>query len=554
MAITRRGAAFFAIVGHTTLSDRERIFAAAEPLLGCRGRLVRAREGLIDGALFGVTDAPVDGARGREVGEVEACFVAGAGTAAVVLEGTADGAILRADTLGRRTLHCAALGEDGLLVATTIEPIVAALRALGRPTPIDPLAVRRFFTYSYVPAPFTAFAGVVTVPPGHEARFTVGRGLGAFTRCYDVPASRGNAKPADDQAADALCATLVEVVRDEHARRGGQAAGILLSGGLDSAFVAWAARELPGARACTLDFEEDSEADAAGAIAAALGLPHDRVRVTGRDALAALQGAARALDTPIGDPVVVPFFHLGARCDVRTLLTGEGGDQLFAGWATKPMLSWARYASPDDDIAEAYAQTFHKLHDVRHEAFGPALRELPFDPADELRPFLADGRAARHDGFFHLLCDANLWLKGAGNILPRIDRTLGAHGVDAVSPFLDPRFVEAAFAVAPTQKQRGSTEKWILRHALRDVLPPSILDLPKRGMRVPVSTWLAGDLSGYARDMLTSSKFRALGWLDETFVERLLTGEVRSPDLRRRRRDEWLWMALFAAVWGDAWA
>lgn len=501
--------------------------------------------------MFGVPDD-----RGRadapDAADPTETLIAGAGTAEVSVRLTRDGARLRADNLGRRTVHYVALGAGRLLVATTIAPLAAALRALGRSVVFDDAAMRRFFTYSYIPAPFTAFRDIQTVPPGHEIGFTVGRGLGPVTRHYDVPATRGNPKPTDDAAASSLRAVLREVVDDEHTRRRGEPAGVLLSGGLDSAFVAWAARGLPGVRALTIDLEEDSEADAAGAIATTLGLPHERIRITGEDALVALQGAARALDTPIGDPVVVPFFHLGARCGVRTLLTGEGGDQLFAGWATKPMLSWARYAGPDDDIAEAYAQTFHKLHDVRHEAFGPALHGLPFDPAKDLAPFLADDRAARHDGFFHLLCDVNLWLKGAGNILPRIDRTLGAHGVDAVSPFLDDRFVEAAFEVASTQKQRATTEKWILRHALRDVLPDAILDLPKRGMRVPVTLWLSGPLAGYARDTLTSTRFRQLGWLDPAFVERLLAGDVRSPDLRKRRRDEWLWMALFSAVWAEA--
>jgi asparagine synthase (glutamine-hydrolysing) len=549
MDTTRRGTGFFVLLGSSDDALTERLLTAARDSLGCRGRLSALDHPLARGWLAGeTTPSTPTGPRDPLVLELARSIGRGEGALSVVID--RDGARLRGDALGRGTLHATRLGPSTLLVATTLAPLVAALRAAGHPVCFDRAALRRFFTYSYVPAPFTAFEGVFTVPPAHETTFSSRGELGPFRRWYDVPPTVGATWQGDDEAASSLRAILSEAMAVPPTGR----EAVLLSGGLDSAFVAWAARSRPGLRALTLDFEEDSEADAAAGIAHTLGLPHERHLVRAAEAQAALLGAARALDTPIGDPVVVPFFHLAEREQGRvdTLFNGEGGDQLFAGWATKPLLAWARYAGPDDRLEDAYVSTFHKLHDVRHEAFGPALRDVPFDPAGDLAPFLSDERAARHDGFFHLLCDANLWLKGASNLLPRIDRCLGAHGIVAESPLLDPRFVAAAFAIAPRQKQRGTTEKWILRHALASELPPAILDLPKRGMRVPISTWLAGPLLGFAREMLTSSRFRARGWLDPAFVERLLAGEVRSPDLRKRRRDEWLWMALFAAVWAEA--
>jgi asparagine synthase (glutamine-hydrolysing) len=587
MATSARGSAFFALIPAAEPSPGQpsepppdsfrRLFAAVEPTLGCRGSL-----SIVSGC---GAHALVAGAS-RWSGEPGPSPSAETGDALVLSVGgdhpaATDLAVvvaphevrLRADSLGRRTLHATWLSPVLLAVATTIAPLVAARRAFpdAGKVILDPAAMVRFFTFSYVPAPFTAFAEVCTVPAGHEQTLPRMRAfanppppppaLSAPRRWYDVPRTARDEsfeKPTDDQSASRLRDEIVRSLQSLAAPTGLREPAVLLSGGLDSALVAWAARHVTGPTVATVtfDFEEDSEGDAAAAIAEALGIGahHERVPINGAEALTALQQAARALDTPIGDPVVVPFTHLAHHTAHRAFLTGEGGDQILAGWATKPMFAWARYAGPDDSVAEAYVGTFHKFHDVKDEAFGPTLRaaSATFRPAADLEPFLDDARSDRHDGFFHLLADANVWLKGAGNILPRIDRCLGSAGLEALHPLLDHRFVAAAFASLSTQKQRGNTEKWILRHALAGALPPAILDLPKRGMRVPVTPWLLGPLRSFATDMLTSSRFRRRGWLEDGFVQRLLAGEVRSPDLRRRRRDEWLWMALFAAVWAEA--
>lgn len=595
MGIVARGAAFFAVVsasepagssdGRSSVASQlpaivQRLFAAIEPTLGRRGSVSTVSALGVHALIAGQQPASVDPAASDDVpGLVLTAGGAHPAATDLALVVRPHEVVLQADSFGRRTLHFTWLSPTEVAVATTIAPLVTARRVMlgAGHAALDPQAIVRFFTFSYIPAPRTAFQEVFTVPAGHAQTLARMRlhanppppppALSSPRRVYDVPETRGTravgfVPPSDDTSAarlrDAAIASVRSLVLGAGDTTDIPAAlpAVLLSGGLDSALVAWAARHVtgPSVATVTFDFEEDSEGDAAASIAAALGIGthHERVPISGTEALVALQRAARALDAPIGDPVVVPFTHLATKTRHRAFLTGEGGDQILAGWATKPMFAWARYAGPDDSVAEAYVGTFHKLHDVRGEAFGPALRDLVFHPARDLEPFLDDTRAARHDGFFHLLADANVWLKGAGNILPRIDRSLGEGGVEALHPLLDHRFVDAAFASLATQKQRGNTEKWILRHALSGALPSAILDLPKRGMRVPVTPWLTGAMRDFARDILTSSGFRRRGWLDDGFVTRLLAGEVRSPDLRRRRRDEWLWMALFAAVWAEA--
>jgi asparagine synthase (glutamine-hydrolysing) len=216
------------------------------------------------------------------------------------------------------------------------------------------------------------------------------------------------------------------------------------------------------------------------------------------------------------------------------------------------MLAWARYARPDDDPAQPYVHTFHKLADVESEALGPRFHDLlrtDSSVADDVRPYLAGPRALRHASFLHRLCEANLWLKGAGNILPRIDLAMGSAGLEAVSPLLDEALVRRTFLLAPSQKQRGIIEKWVLRHALRSRLPATILDLPKRGMKVPLRPWFEGKLGKVAKDVLLSRTARQRGLLSPDFVKKVIADDIRAPDLRRRRRDEWLWMALIAELW-----
>lgn len=541
-------AAFVGVLGDVAPGAARAGVEAAGRRLVHRGTVsvVPWRDGFVAVAVGSEAATPSSAAPGDEV----AAGSAAEGGARVSVRVPAPGIVeLAADALGRRTLHATALGR-ALCFSSELGALAVLRRALGGDVTLDPRAVRRLYALSFVPAPCTPFRELLTVPAGHRITWMPAAGFAAPAQVFELGTTRNEPDEARDVAA--LEAALATVAAGARSLAGGRV-GVLLSSGLDSALVGRAlGRVAPGALALTIDLEEGSELGPARAIASSLGLAHASVPVTGADAAALLDTTVRALDVPVGDPVVLPFVAAARAARERglsVLWTGEGGDQLFAGWSTKPMLAWARYAEPDDDPAPPFLRTFHKLAEIEDEALGPALRDPADAPlTDDLRPHL-ERATERHDRFFSALCEANLALKGAGNILPRIDRALASSGVVAESPLLHPDFVRVAFAVDPTQKQRGNVEKWIVRRMLAGSLPPEVVDLPKRGMRVPVRAWLDGPLAELTRDALSSRAFRERGHVTASFAEALLADAIEAPDLRRRRRDEWLWMVLFVELW-----
>ena len=535
------GRAFVGVAGETDRARTARALDEAATILVPRGAIARVETKAVDARVVGesgVGGAPASGLRaGRDDGG-----------ASVSVRWDEDGALdLVADRFGRRSLFVAE--RDGALAfSTDARALARLLSALGAPPTLDPRAIRRFYAFSCVPAPRSPWREIRAVPASHRARWATT--LGPFTRAADVAL---DADPPDDEGAGALLRDAV-LAASERAYEREPRAALLLSGGLDSALVGGGlARVCRGADALTIDLDEGSEVTDARAIADAFGLVHHKVAVDGDAVVCALDAAIATLDTPIGDPVVVPLFlaaRAAASLGARALWNGEGGDQLFAGWQTKPMLAWARYAAAGENPSEPYLATFHKLAEVEGAALGDALRDAGDPPLeDDLRPLFEPERATRHRSFLHLLCEANLFSKGASNVAPRIDRVSAGAGVDAVSPLLDPAVVDASFRLHPTQKQRGVIEKWAVRAALGETLPAAIVSLPKRGMRVPLTTWLKGPLGELARDVLASRAFRERGHVRPAFAEALLAGEVLAPDLRRRRRDEWVWLLLAGELW-----
>ena len=456
---------------------------------------------------------------------------------------------LSADSTGRRTLFATTASAEWVAFANDLNALTLLLDLLGEKRTLNLAAWRKYLSLSFIPAPETPWDQTKTIEAGHTETWKKGRGFIEKRRHFSVCSA--DSYDDDEPITNELIDTMTRVSGD---LKPPTTPWLLLSGGLDSALVAVALKQTHGAHCLTIDFEEESEANIAASIAKHLGLEHQRISVNGAAVNACIDELTVHLDWPVGDPVVGPFFLMAqvASRHTRSLWNGEGGDQLFAGWATKPMLSWARYASANDDPAPVYVQTFHKLADIEDEAFGPVLLDArnSIEPvADSVRSYLVAPESQRHSSFFQQLCEANLWLKGAGNILPRIDRMCRAAGVASVSPLVDERVVQLAFRVAPTQKQRGITEKWVMRNALRKYLPESILDLPKRGMKVPLKLWFTQALGERAHDVLLSKTFRQRGHFSPIFCDKLLQDDVRAPDLRRRRRDEWLWLILMSELW-----
>lgn len=164
-----------------------------------------------------------------------------------------------------------------------------------------------------------------------------------------------------------------------------------------------------------------------------------------------------------------------------------------------------------------------------------------------MEPYLTpgDGSPHRMDHLLNQLLHCNLRTKGAHHILTKVERLTASQGIEGRSPLFDRRVVDHAFATPPTYKLRGSAEKWILKEAVRDLLPGTVVDRPKSGMRVPVQQWLTGPLRDLGNDLLLSRQAVGRGLFRPDTVRTWMKGEGALLP----RQGGKLWLVLTLELW-----
>jgi asparagine synthase (glutamine-hydrolysing) len=417
--------------------------------------------------------------------------------------------------------------------------------------PVDPVALHGYLCFSYVPTPRTLADDFLSVPAG-------GRWVTTAAGCRyepDDPWREGEPTPlTEDEAAQELRRRLQDAVA---CRLGGaDEVGVFLSGGLDSSLIAALLVEA-GARVqlFTLDFGPpyDIELPFARQVAEHLKSPLHVVPARPREVRSALRVTASALQQPFGDGVTVPLYLLGKAASdlVGVVFNGEGGDQLFGGWANKPMVAAALYGGAGYDPVDAYLATFHRFYGQTDALYTKAAR------AETTR---VDARAwlerslprSRFGSLLHWLRAANLRLKGAQNIAPRAVQLAEAHGLQMRAPFFDRALAEWTFTLPPEWLLRGAREKAILKQVAAGYLPPEIVEREKRGMGVPVTEWCLGELRRDVARVLSPVRLLRDGWFQPHAVAALRRGEDHASEFRRRRAGEKLWALLMLHLWSDA--
>jgi asparagine synthase (glutamine-hydrolysing) len=463
---------------------------------------------------------------------------------AVRIDPAGPAATLERDAFGLGALYTTAAGG-----ATWFSSDPSLLRQVpGVPAGLDPLALHGYLCLSYVPTPHTLTAGVASLPAGARREVRPGGVVAAAASTWPEAEPLGGEL---DDAVDELRARMLSCMQ----RRLGaeREVGVFLSGGLDSSLVAAMLVHL-GARVrlYSLDFGPpfDAELPLARRVAAHLGCPFQVVPARPADVGAAMVATAEALTQPFGDPVTVPLWLLGraAAGQVGAVFNGEGGDQLFGGWAIKPMLAAEMYAGPDYDRAAAYLRTFHRLHGLTDVLYTAAARAAvgSVDETAWVRPALAEGRFS---SVLHRLRAANLRLKGAQNIAPRMAQLADAHGLRLRAPFFDHSLAEWTFRLPPTWLLQGACEKYLLKRAAEPYLPAEIVWREKRGMGAPVTSWCLGPLRPELDRWLSPERLRRDGWFGPAAVGRLRRGEDPGGDQRGRRVGEKLWLLLMLQLW-----
>jgi asparagine synthase (glutamine-hydrolysing) len=424
-----------------------------------------------------------------------------------------------------------------------------------------------------MPPAVSAFAEIAKLPPG--GRLVLEGEQAHVDRYWEVaPLLAGPALDVGmDEAARAVRERLAHAV--EAALMADVPLGVFLSGGLDStAITALASRRRQVATfALGFDAPGFDERAPAAQVAHDLGTRHHTLVITPSLFLEGVRGLAPLLDEPLADPALIPTYLLArfARTEVKAVLTGEGSDELFAGYPTyiggALAARWRRLpavvrralaalapalgASRGNTTLRYLLRRFLESGDMppaaRHRAWTGCLTAdtlaavaVPGGPIHQ--PPEPDALPARTEIDALLAQDLVGYL--ADDLLPKLDRATMAASLEGRAPFLDHRLVELACRLPVESKLRGLATKRVLRRAVADVVPTPILRRMKRGLTVPLADWLAGPLRAFASQELDS--------LDPTVFRRDAIHALLDDHVARRRdnRKE-LWSLVMFQLWWE---
>jgi len=406
---------------------------------------------------------------------------------------------LSRDPFGIKPLYTAAV-EGGLAFASEPQALLAAglVRRAVRPAARDELLQLQFTTGEE-----TIFPGIRRVLPGETLRISDGHVL-ERTRRAALP-SGGPEEIGEALALERLDAALMRSV--EGHQRADVPYGLFLSGGVDSAAILACMARLNGApvHAFTAGFDVRGAADEraqAAAVAAAVGARHDTVVVTEEMVWRHLPEIVACMDDPAADYAIIPSWFLArrAREEVKVVLCGEGGDEIFAGYGRyrKAMRPWwrggrvmrGRGSFDRLDVLRARPAGWRDgMVAAEARAVAESLADAQANARVEAQASEA-GRAERSRLGVAQAVDVADWLPH--DLLLKLDRCLMAHGVEGRTPFLDAGVAAAGFRLPDRLKLQGGRGKYLLRQWLEEALPEARPFAPKQGFTVPIGDWIAG--------------------------------------------------------------
>ncbi|MBJ7329954.1 MAG: asparagine synthase (glutamine-hydrolyzing) [Solirubrobacteraceae bacterium] len=492
-----------------------------------------------------------------------------------IWDGRARRLLLARDRFGIKPLLYA-LDDRRLAFASELK---ALLRLSDIPRDLDPDALTTYLAVNAVPAPMTMLRAVRKLPAGHLLIAERG-GVRIERWATDLPAAADALRHEDEHV---LAEELRERLRDSVRMhlRADVPVGVLLSGGVDSGVIAaLAAEETPRLQTFTVGFRERSfdELVMARTVAERLGTDHHELIVEPGDA-DVLPDVARSMDEPRGDATALPYWLAARRVSGsrKAVLSGEGGDELFAGYQTYAAgglgAAGARAAALVAPVVARLPSSSRRLSldfRVRRLALGAGLGPLERHHAFKEILSAAQREAVAQDGRLGsadpIAAHRRLYAEAAAappiarlqhvdlgtfladDLLTQADRAGMAHGVEVRVPFLDPAVAEFARALPDRCKVRGMQTKRLLRLAAAPLVPRDVAEGPKRGFVAPAAAWLRGELEPVARDILGRETLERQGMLRPEAVTAMLDRHAaRREDLSRP-----LWALMALTLWHDA--
>jgi asparagine synthase (glutamine-hydrolysing) len=425
------------------------------------------------------------------------------------------------------------------------------------PVEVDHSRFPSYFFFGYVPHPATFYHDIRQVEPGTVITLELG-GRVSHRRFWRIrfPDAGGAARVTHREARSRVR----QLVTDAVSRRleSDVSLGAFLSAGIDSTIVVSLMSRLTGApvRTFTIGFEGQpafDETEAAAAVAAGVRAQHTEFRVR-PSAVDLLDRLIWHHDGPFGDSSAIPTFLVSelTRPHVTVVLTGDGGDEVFAGYLrfraalaaerlpqfARPLVrAWlgaiaggrherqflprlrrfARFV--DRPLLDRLAHWNCVFSDDEMGWLEPSTTQAPFDPLENVRDDLV--RFARASPLSQMLA-ANFDSYLPDDLLVKTDRCTMANGIEARAPFLDTALVEYVASLPDELKLKGRTTKWILREAFADLIPPGINRRPKTGFGVPLDAWFRGELRDYVRDLLLAPSAASRRYVTAPGLSRLI--------------------------------
>jgi asparagine synthase (glutamine-hydrolysing) len=496
--------------------------------------------------------------------------------------------LIARDRFGEKPLYYGVF--DGKLIYASEPKAILAHPSIKPELDLDSL--RQYLSYDYVPAPRSIYKGISKLPAAHI--LTVENGEVKTRRYWDLTwakpgASNGSNGSSASTSFSSKAGELKELLSDAVRMRlvSDVPLGILLSGGIDSSTVAAFATQHATEKVKTfsIGFEEDSfdESKYARQVATHLDTEHYEDRLSAETAGDLISEIGKWLDEPLSDGSLIPAYLLASfvRQHVTVALGGDGGDELFAGYPMyyahkvaayyKAIPKFVRAGMIEPVVNALPVSTKNMSFDykakrfVRASNFDSVTRHhswfgsFSLDQHQSLlsRDVLANSNGDIYRGPRELIAlsdssneieqmqylDINYYM--AEDILTKVDRAAMAVSLETRAPFLDPRVGQFAASIPVDYKLRGSKGKYILKEAVRDLLPKSILDRSKKGFGIPVAEWLKGRLNPLMHDMLAPARLEDQNLFEADYVQKLM----REHEAGTASHHKELWTLLVFQLW-----
>jgi asparagine synthase (glutamine-hydrolysing) len=484
---------------------------------------------------------------------------------------------LARDRLGKKSLYYTQPSASGgrLAFASELKALLTLPHVERR---LDRQALADYAAWGYVPDPLSIFEGIAKLPPAHYLVYE--NGAVSMTKYWDVD----YAPRADTRDEGYYVDRVLEILDDAVRMRlmSEVPLGAFLSGGTDSSVVvALMARHTPGGvKTFSIGFEEEqyNELPYARRVAEHFKTDHHE-EIVRPDAERDVLALVRQFDEPFSDSSMIPTYYVSrlARRHVTVALSGDGGDELFAGYLRYLDAPAIRVANrlpaalrnailgPLTAAMPPGARGIDRLRNmmgseddqyVRHmsggisramgEMFAPDFLRCIEDPAHLAEPFLASVRGADPLSRRQYL-DTHTYLPG--DILTKVDRASMMVSLETRAPLLDHVLAEFAATIPVELRMKGMTTKYILKKVAERLMPPEMVYRPKMGFAVPVAFWLRREWAGRSDELVRGKRALARGTFRPEYLNRIMD-EHRAG---KRDNSAMIWRLMILELWYREW-